>query len=91
MSQSDFIVVWVVMGISTAVIDAVMAHRRYAGKLGRQVRDKYLHGAEVMGGRRKLFIIATVGDLFLWPLALGACLWAWHRDWQTCQAERSSN
>jgi hypothetical protein len=86
MTNNDLIV-WIVLGIFTAAIDGVMAHRRYSGKLGEQVRAKYLNGAELVGGRRNLLIISVVGDLLLWPLGLGGCLRAWNRDWRIYQAE----
>ena len=86
MPQNDLIV-WIALGIFTAATDAVMGHRRHSGKLGEQVRAKYLNGAELVGGVRNLFIISAVADLLLWPIGLAGCLYAWHRDWRTYQAE----
>jgi hypothetical protein len=87
MLTSSFLVVWGVLGIFTTVVDAVMAHRRYSGKLGERVRTRYLDTAARVGGRRRLFIISVFCDLAVWPLGLAGCLLAWHLDWRTCQAE----
>jgi hypothetical protein len=66
-----------------------MGYRRHSGKLGEQVRARYLKGAGLVGGVRNLFIISAVADLIAWPIGLAVCLHAWHRDWRTCQAELS--
>ena len=91
MSQNDFIIVWIVMGIFTIVIDTVMAHRRYSGKLGERVRARYLDTAAKVGGRRKLFVFSVFCDLAVWPLGLAGCLLAWHLDWRAYQAELSGD
>jgi hypothetical protein len=86
MPQND-LTVWIALGILTAVTDAVMGHRRRSGKLGRDVRARYLTGAELVGGVRNLLVICAVADLIAWPIGLAGCLYAWHRDWRTYQAE----
>ena len=86
MPQDDLIV-WIILGILTAATDAAMARRRHSGKLGEEVRAKYLNGARLVGGMRNLIIISAVADLLLWPIGLAGCLHAWHKDWRTHQAE----
>jgi hypothetical protein len=87
MPPADDLIVWTTLAVITAATDTVMARRRYAGKLGEEVRATYLRTAGIFGGTRNLHIITVVADLFLWPLGAAGCLFAWHRDWRTYQAE----
>jgi hypothetical protein len=88
MPQND-LTVWIALGILTAATDAVMGYRRHSGKLGEQVRARYLKGAGLVGGVRNLFIISAVADLIAWPIGLAGCLHAWHRDWSRPRASWS--